>query len=125
MRIPIEDIRANKDLLYGMDCVRIWTGQGGLYWKENYCGYTNSKAEAGVFPAHEAWKHVGHCGEEKHEHLEPVDAIEDMHEYLQGAKGLLMAVRMELDGCFCEDNGPECDRCLELRRILEFFEEKS
>lgn len=47
-----------------IDRVLIYAGDAGHYWRQNGCGYTNSR-EAGVFTRAEAYALAGHCGPEK------------------------------------------------------------
>ena len=61
-----------KDLAYpAVDRVLIYAGDGGCYWRENGCGYTNA-LEAGVFTRAEAYRLAGHCGPEKRIELHDV-----------------------------------------------------
>lgn len=51
--------------------VLIYAGDGGCYWREGGCGYTNANM-AGKFTREEAYKLAGHCGPEKHIELHDV-----------------------------------------------------
>lgn len=35
------------------------------WWREGYCGYTTSRAHAGVYLFEDAFEHTRHCGREK------------------------------------------------------------
>lgn len=61
-----------KDLANpAVDRVLIYAGDGGCYWRENGCGYTNAQ-NAGVFTRAEAIGWAGHCGPEKRVELHDV-----------------------------------------------------
>ena len=119
MRIPIEKA---KDHLRDMGRVRIWSGQWGKYWGTHYNGYTSDRHQAGIYFATDAYEHTKHVGPEKEIYLEPVNALEEMADYLQDAQILLNNVYEEYDGCFCDDNGALCAKCVRRKRILDMFE---
>ena len=45
--------------------VLIFSGQWDSYWRSGGEGYTQKKAEAGVYEINDAWARVSHCGSEK------------------------------------------------------------
>ena len=120
MRIPIEKA---KDHLRQLGRVRIWSGQWGKYWGKHYSGYTTQGHQAGIYFATDAYEHTKHVGPEKEIYLEPVNALEEMHNYLEGAQILLDNVYEEYDGCFCDDYKTNlCDKCVRRKKILDMFE---
>lgn len=66
--LKLRDWRKNmKELLENNPVAKvyIYSGQWGAYWRDNACGYTQRKEEAGIYDIKEAWKNVSHCGIEK------------------------------------------------------------
>jgi hypothetical protein len=45
--------------------VRIRSGQWGMYWRPDGCGYTNDGLEAGLYDFKDAFERTSHCGPEK------------------------------------------------------------
>ena len=45
--------------------VRIWSREHGAYWRPDGKGYTDNKAEAGIFDFQDAFLRTRHCGREK------------------------------------------------------------
>ncbi|MGL6008504.1 MAG: hypothetical protein ACRC1D_03530 [Culicoidibacterales bacterium] len=45
--------------------VLIFSGQWEAYWRSDGAGYTQKKADAGIYEINDAWSRVSHCGSEK------------------------------------------------------------
>ena len=45
--------------------VYIWSREHGAYWRPEGSGYTDDKAQAGVFGFEDAFERTKHCGREK------------------------------------------------------------
>lgn len=58
-------LKRHPEKLARFDKVRIWSKQWMAWWRPNGSGYTDDKAQAGIFDAEDAWRRVRHCGPEK------------------------------------------------------------
>jgi hypothetical protein len=45
--------------------VYIWSREHGAYWREGGAGYTDDKAQAGIYDFQDAYLTTRHCGREK------------------------------------------------------------
>ena len=45
--------------------VYIWSREHGAYWRAEAAGYTDDKAQAGIFGFEDAFQQTKHCGREK------------------------------------------------------------
>ena len=70
----LEDLNADRLLReFLVRCsVRIWSGEHHAWWRENRCGYTTHKMEAGIYRFADAYDATAHCGPEKRIQLQRV-----------------------------------------------------